>query len=46
MIRAAAMAENDQAREKQWRQRFPFPLTREYLHGVAILDREMVDVPM
>ena len=45
MIRAAAMAESDQAREKQWRQRFPFPLTREYLHGVAILDREMVDVP-
>jgi GAF domain-containing protein/anti-sigma regulatory factor (Ser/Thr protein kinase) len=25
--------------------RFPFPLTREYMHGVAILDRTLVDMP-
>jgi signal transduction histidine kinase len=27
------------------KQRFPFPLTREYMHGLAILDRIVVDVP-
>jgi GAF domain-containing protein len=25
--------------------RFPFPLTREYMHGLAILDRKLVDIP-
>jgi signal transduction histidine kinase len=25
--------------------RFPFPLTREYMHGIAILDRKVVDIP-
>ena len=34
MIKAAAMAEKD-----------PGPLNREYLHGVAILDRKVVDMP-
>ena len=45
MLKAAAMAEKDSARAAVWRQRFPFPLSREYLHGVAILDRALVDVP-
>ncbi len=45
MIKPAAMAEKDPARAAVWRQRFPFPLSREYLHGVAILDRALVDVP-
>ncbi|MBX9824148.1 MAG: GAF domain-containing protein [Xanthobacteraceae bacterium] len=44
MIRAAAMAEKDPARAEAWKRRFPFPLTREYMHGLAILDRRMVDV--
>src|SRR5262249_24928645 len=25
--------------------RFPLPLTREYMHGIAILDRRVVDIP-
>ena len=45
MIKAAAMAEKDPARAKAWQARFPFVLSREYLHGVAILDRAVVDSP-
>jgi GAF domain-containing protein len=45
VIRAAAMAEKDPARAEAWRRRFPFPLTREFMHGIAILDRTIVDVP-
>jgi adenylate cyclase len=44
-VRAAAVAEADPARAESWRQRFPFPLTREYMHGVAILDGRVVDIP-
>ena len=45
MVKAAAVAERDPVRAELWRQRFPFPLTREYMHSVAILDRKMVDIP-
>jgi two-component system, NtrC family, sensor kinase len=45
MIKAAAVAERDPVRADLWRQRFPFPLTREYVHSVAILDRKMLDIP-
>jgi signal transduction histidine kinase len=45
LVRAAAIAESDPAREAAWRGRFPFPLSREYMHGVAILDRRVVDIP-
>jgi signal transduction histidine kinase len=45
MVKAAAVAERDPARAELWRQRFPFPLTREYMHSVAILDRKMLDIP-
>ena len=45
MVKAAAVAERDPARAELWRKRFPFPLTREYMHSVAILDRKMLDVP-
>jgi len=41
----AAVASRDAAYSDEWRKRFPFPLTREYMHGVAILDRRIVDVP-
>ena len=44
-VRAAAVAESDPGRASAWRARFPFPLTREYMHGVAILDRKVVDLP-
>jgi signal transduction histidine kinase len=45
MVKAAAVAESNPARAEAWRRSFPFPLTSEYMHGVAILDRRMVDVP-
>ncbi len=44
-VRAAAIAETDARRAAQWRGRFPFALTREYMHGAAILDARVVDVP-
>jgi two-component system, NtrC family, sensor kinase len=43
-VRAAAIAESDPARAEAWRRRFPFPLTRAYIHGTAILDRTMLDI--
>ena len=45
MVKLAAVAEPDPARAEAWRRRFPNPLTREYMHGAAILDRRIVDVP-
>src|SRR5262249_43863764 len=44
-VRLAAVAASDPARADALRQIFPFPLTREYLNGVAILDRRIVDIP-
>ena len=44
MVKAAAIAERDPARAEAWRRRFPNPLTREYMHGTAILDRQIVDI--
>jgi two-component system, NtrC family, sensor kinase len=43
-VKAVAVAESDAARAEAWRHRFPFPLTREYMHSVAILDRRIVDI--
>ena len=43
-LRAAAMAERDPARAEAWKRRFPFPISREYMHGLAILERRMIDV--
>jgi len=45
MVRAAALAEPDPTRAEAWRRRFPFPLTREYMHAIAILDARVVDLP-
>ena len=45
MVKAAAVAERNPARAEAWRQIFPFPLSREYMHSAAILDRKVVDVP-
>ncbi|MFL5119699.1 MAG: GAF domain-containing protein, partial [Microvirga sp.] len=43
-VKAVAFAESDPARAEAWRRRFPNPLTREYMHGAAILDCEIVDI--
>jgi len=42
-VHLAAIANIEQI--EQWKNRFPFPLTREYMHGVAMLERRLVDVP-
>jgi len=44
-VQLMAIAERDAKRARRWRERFPFPLTRQYMHGVAILDCRMVDMP-
>jgi GAF domain-containing protein len=44
-IRPVAMAVKEPSRAEAWKKRFPIPLSREYMHGLAILDRRMVDLP-
>ena len=44
-VRSVAIAEHDPERAARWRKVFPFPLSREYIHGAAILDCRVVDVP-
>jgi len=44
-VRAAAVAEADPKRAEAWRRRFPIPLSREYMHSVAILDGRLLDIP-
>jgi PAS domain S-box-containing protein len=44
-VQLMAIAERDPERARRWKERFPFPVTREYVHGVAILDCRMVDMP-
>ena len=44
-VEVAAIAESDPARAEAWRRRFPFPLTHDYMHSLAILDRRVVDIP-
>src|SRR5262249_6525994 len=44
-VKAVAVAEADPDRAAAWRSRCPSPLTREYMHSVAILDGEVVDIP-
>ncbi|MGH8739394.1 MAG: GAF domain-containing protein [Burkholderiales bacterium] len=44
-VHLMAIAERDPERARSWTERFPFPLTREYMHGAAILDCRMVDMP-
>src|SRR5262245_37046179 len=43
-LRAAAFAEADSARAKALLSRWPIPLTREYMHAIAILDRRIIDI--
>jgi GAF domain-containing protein len=44
-VKAAAAADPDRARAEALLRRFPIPLSREYMNGVAILDARMVDIP-
>jgi GAF domain-containing protein len=44
-VHLAAVADADPSRAKAWRDRFPFPLTHEYMHGVVILDHRVLDIP-
>src|SRR5262249_3001919 len=43
-IKAAAVAAHDPARVAAIRCRFPVPLTRDYMHGIAILDGRIIDI--
>jgi GAF domain-containing protein len=43
--RLAAIADADPLRAAQWKKVHQFPLTREYMHAVAILDRAVIDLP-
>jgi PAS domain S-box-containing protein len=45
MVRVAAIDTSDPARTAALRNIFPVPLTRDYMNGVAILDRRVVDIP-
>ena len=44
-MKIAAVADPDPARADAVRGRFPIPLTREYMHSVAMLDARVVDIP-
>jgi GAF domain-containing protein len=45
-INAAAVTAADPARVEAWRRTFSrTPLARNYMHGVALLDRRIVDIP-
>jgi signal transduction histidine kinase len=44
-VRMAAVANKDATLADAMLSRFPIPLAREYMHGTAILDRRVVDVP-
>jgi GAF domain-containing protein len=44
-VRAAAIADPDPARVDAVRRQWPIPLSREYQHGLAILEARLVDIP-
>jgi GAF domain-containing protein len=45
IVRPAAIAEADPGLAEMLRRAFPVPLTRDYVHAVAILDKRVVDIP-
>ncbi len=45
IVDAVAVADEDPIRADAWRRRFPFPLNREYMHGMAILEGTEIDIP-
>ena len=44
-VRMAAIADPDPVRRARWASVFPFPLSRDFMHGSAILDHTLIDVP-
>ena len=44
-MHAVAVAETDPERAEAWRNRFPFPMTRDYMHGFAYLEGAVIDFP-
>jgi GAF domain-containing protein/anti-sigma regulatory factor (Ser/Thr protein kinase) len=44
-VRLAAIAASDPEDVTRWRKVYPFPLTRERMHGIALLENRLVDVP-
>ena len=44
-VRAAAMAHDDAAMVAGWKVRFTTPLSRDRLHGAAIVDAMLIDIP-
>ena len=44
-VKAVAAADPDPDRAEALRRRFPIPLSRDYMNGVAILDAKIVDIP-
>jgi class 3 adenylate cyclase len=44
-MHAVAVAETDPGRAEAWRNRFPFPITRDYMHGYAFLEGAIIDFP-
>ncbi len=45
VVKAISIANSNPQRAEAWRRKFPVPLTREYLNGLVILDRRIVDIP-
>jgi GAF domain-containing protein len=43
-VRCVAIAEDDPERAARWREVFPVPLSRDYIHGAALLDCRVVDI--
>ncbi|HVF64569.1 MAG TPA: GAF domain-containing protein, partial [Casimicrobiaceae bacterium] len=44
-VKAMAIAEEDASRAARWRAVFPFPLSHDYIHGAAMLDCRIIDIP-
>src|SRR5215510_9090404 len=45
VVKTIAVSASDPARADAIKKRFPVPLTRDYMHGIAILDHRVVDIP-
>ena len=43
-VRLMALAEDNPGRAAKWRELFPCPLERDYVHGAAMLDCRVIDV--
>ena len=44
-VQLMAIAERDPQRARRWAERFPFPLAPDCMHGRAILECRMIDMP-